>query len=346
MVPVLDAQREAPVYNIKAVARLTGVPADTLRRWESRYNIIVPQRTDSGYRLYAQKDVDTILWLKAKQEEGLSISRACEMLRQMGGDPPRTQAAHTTPRNQTLPGLANPAAAYQGVGSPVRSFEVLRTELLDALKAVDETRAGEVISEALSLYSVENVCMQIMQHVLVRIGELWLTGEVSVAVEHFAASFVRARLENIFRQSPHNMYGPLALVGCAPQEMHELGAMFLAIFLRRSGFRVVYLGQNVPLDSLMGMVRALRPDVVCISSTRAETAATLYNLRDQLDEMKEKEGYAPLLSYGGRVFNRFPHITERLGGVYLGEDARTAVSRLSDHLRQSPGSPGSSIPGS
>ena len=41
----------------------------------------------------------------------------------------------------------------------------------------------------------------------------------------------------------------------------------------------------------------------------------------------------PLLAYGGQVFNRYPHITERLGGVYLGEDARAAVSMLSERLR-------------
>lgn len=321
MVLGLDAPRDAPVYNIKAVVRLTGVAADTLRRWESRYNVLVPQRTASGYRLYSQRDIDTILWLKSKLEEGLSISRASEMLRQMGGDP--------------QPGGEVAAAGMpaQTVESPVRSFETLRSELLDALKSVDEARAGAVVSEALSLYSVEDVCMQVLQQVMVRIGELWLTGQVSVAVEHFAASFVRAHLENLFRQSPYNMYGPFAVVGCAPEELHELGAMFLAIFLRRSGFRVVYLGQNVPLDSLLGMVRAVNADVVCVSATRAETASALYNLRESLDEMREKEGRAPLLAYGGRVFNRFPHITDRLGGIYLGEDARKAVSALSERLR-------------
>ncbi len=326
MVFSLDSQRDAPVYNIKAMSKLTGVPADTLRRWESRYNVIVPQRTDSGYRLYSQRDVDTILWLKAKLEEGLSISRACEMLRQMGGDPASSTQAQTV-------APVVPLAPPQAVESPVRSFEVLRAELIDALRSVDETRAGEVLTEALSLYSVEDVCIQVIQPVLVRVGELWLTGEVSVAVEHFASSLMRARLENLFNQSPHTMYGPFALVACAPGELHELGAMFLAIFLRRSGFRVVYLGQNVPLDSLLGMVRALHPDAVCISSTRAETAASLYNLRDSLDKMQAMEGYAPLLAYGGRVFNRFPHISERLGGLYLGEDARKAAAALGERLR-------------
>lgn len=333
----MDAQRDAPVYNIKAVARLTGVPADTMRRWESRYNVIAPVRTESGYRLYSQRDVDVILWLKARLEEGLSISSACEMLRHMGGDPGE-QARSTDPSTVRGPSVQqangySSAPAQMNRGSSVRSFDALRTELFGAFKDVDEDRAGKILSEALSLYSVEDVCMQVMQPVLVQIGEAWLTSEISVAVEHFASSFIRARLENIFHNSPYNLYGPFAIVACAPDELHELGAMFLSIFLRRSGFRVVYLGQNVPLDSLMGMVHALKPDAVCVSSTRADTAAALYNLRELLDEMAQKEGHAPLLAYGGRVFNRFPHITERLGGLYLGEDAPQAVRKLTEELR-------------
>lgn len=324
MVYALDAQRDSPVYNIKAVARLTGVPADTLRRWEGRYHVIVPQRTGGGYRLYSQRDVDTILWLKAKLDEGMSISRASELLRQVGIDSERQDSASAP---------VAPLAQEQHADAPVRSFDVLRAELLEAFKSVDEVRAGEIISEALSLYSVEDVCMQVMQQVLVDVGEAWLMGEVSVAVEHFASSFLRARLENLFHTSPYNMYGPFAIVACAPEELHELGAMFLAIFMRRSGVRVVYLGQNVPLESLMGMVRALRPDVVCLSSTRAETAAALYPLRDQLEEMQQREGYAPLLAYGGRVFNRFPHISQRLGGLYVGEDARQATRALLEYVR-------------
>jgi MerR family transcriptional regulator, light-induced transcriptional regulator len=323
LVLAYDNQRNAPTFNIKAVARLTGVPADTLRRWESRYNVIAPERTDSGYRLYSQRDVDTILWLKSKLEEGLSISRACEMLRQLGGDPGRTHP------------VADGSAAPQAYDTrnEIRSFDALRDELLKAFVAVDEGMASDVLSDALSLYSVEDVCLRVVQPALIEVGEHWLSGKVSVAVEHFAASFVRARLDNLFHSSPHNPYGPLVVVGCAPGELHELGAMFLAVFLRRSGYRVVYLGQNVPLDSLIGMLRTLQPRAVCISATRADTAATLHSLREAIDAIQQEEGHAPLLAYGGQVFNRFPHISQRLGGMYLGEDARAAMRMLDEHLR-------------
>jgi methanogenic corrinoid protein MtbC1 len=173
----------------------------------------------------------------------------------------------------------------------------------------------------------------VLQPVLVQVGEGWLEGTVPVATEHFAAAFVRNRLSNLFHSSRYNAGGPLVLVACAPGEFHELGPMFLALFLRRAGFRVVYLGQNVPLDSLQGMIETMRPDAVCVSATRSETAARLYVLRDFLENIRATSGRAPLLAYGGQVFNKYPHITERLGGAYLGEDARVAVERLAEEIR-------------
>ncbi|MEO6458693.1 MAG: MerR family transcriptional regulator [Chloroflexia bacterium] len=322
-----DPERTAPMYNIKAVARLTSVPADTLRRWESRYNIIVPERTESGYRLYSQRDVDTILWLKSKLDEGMSISRACDMLRHLGGDPGPSASSQPTPSAQ-VPQRLTPTRTP----NELQSFDALRAALLDAFKAVDEAKAGAIVSDALSLYSIEEVCLHLLQPTLYDIGEGWLSGEVSVAVEHYSSAFVRARLENLFHSSPQNPQGTLAIVGCAPEELHEIGAMFMAVFMRRAGYRVVYLGQNVPIDSLISMVNALQPAVICISASRAETAASLYKLREFLDDMERRHGRSPLLAYGGQVFNRYPHITERLGGVYLGEDAQKALQKLGEHL--------------
>jgi methanogenic corrinoid protein MtbC1 len=318
------------MYNIKAVARLTAVPADTLRRWESRYNIIVPERTESGYRLYSQRDVDTIIWLKSRLEEGMSISRACDMLRHLGGDPGPV-ASHQAPASA---GTTRTISPFQAPNEAT-SFDALRADLLASFKAVDEARAGAILSNALSLYSIEDVCLNLLQPVLYDVGEGWLSGDISVAVEHYSSSFVRARLENLFHSSPNNPQGTLAIVGCAPNELHELGAMFMAVFMRRAGYRVVYLGQNVPIDSLISMVNALQPSVICMSASRAETAASLYKLREFLDDMERKYGRSPLLTYGGQVFNRYPHITERLGGIYLGEDARQALQKLGEHLGRS-----------
>jgi len=83
-------RQNEPLFNLGAVVRQTGLKPDTVRAWERRYNLPTPQRSDGGHRLYSQRDVDTIRWLIARQREGLSISRAAELWRQIeaeGRDP-------------------------------------------------------------------------------------------------------------------------------------------------------------------------------------------------------------------------------------------------------------------
>jgi DNA-binding transcriptional MerR regulator len=39
------------MYTIKQAAQLTGVPEGSLRAWERRYGVVVPHRTQAGYRI-------------------------------------------------------------------------------------------------------------------------------------------------------------------------------------------------------------------------------------------------------------------------------------------------------
>ncbi len=311
--------RDAAVYNIKAVSRLTGVAADTLRRWESRYNILSPQRSTGGYRMYSQRDVDTIRWLKARVEEGLTISRACDLL--------RTRQDTELSASGSEPGAVAPPARAAPAGR-VRSLPVLTDEMLTCLARLDEAKAGQLLTEALGLYTVEQVIEDLVYPLLVEVGERWMRDEWSVAQEHFASAFIRGRLANLLHTSPYNPGGRLVLVACAPEELHEIGALIIALYLRRNGYRVVYLGQNVPLDSLVSTVRALRPAVICCSASRSDTAAYLRPLNDMVAELSRQSGYRPALIYGGSIFNRHPLLAEQMGAVYLGAAAGAAVARV------------------
>ena len=315
----MSNNRDAGIYNIKAVSRLTGVAADTLRRWESRYNILSPERSQGGYRMYSQRDVDTIRWLRARVEEGLTISRACELL--------RTREGIEAPAPAPVPAAPARPAAESGPAA-VQSLPILAQAVLQHLGSMDEAAAGQVISEALALYNVEQVVEAIVYPVLVQIGEHWLQGSWTIAQEHFASAFLRGRLANLLHSSPFNVTGTLVLVACAPEELHEIGALTVALYLRRSGYRVVYLGQNVPIESLMSMIRTLRPAILCCSASRPNTAANLHPLRELLETMRLQTGYAPLLAYGGSVFNRHPHLAEQMGGVYLGATGRDVLQRI------------------
>ena len=91
--------KSAASLNMKAMARETGLKPDTLRAWERRYGLPQPARTSGGHRLYSQRDVEIMKWLIARQEEGLSISRAVDLwvsLEAEGQDPPQ-MAEFVTP---------------------------------------------------------------------------------------------------------------------------------------------------------------------------------------------------------------------------------------------------------
>src|SRR5512133_2753216 len=79
-----------PAFNLKVVLKETGIAADTLRAWERRYGLPMPQRSAGGHRLYSQRDIEIVKWLMKRQAEGLSISRAVDLWKEQlvsGSDP-------------------------------------------------------------------------------------------------------------------------------------------------------------------------------------------------------------------------------------------------------------------
>ena len=85
--------KKSPAYNLKVVLQLTGIKPDTLRAWERRYGLPMPQRTGGGHRLYSQHDIEMIKWLMQRQEEGMRINRAVELWRNIasGGTDPLSE---------------------------------------------------------------------------------------------------------------------------------------------------------------------------------------------------------------------------------------------------------------
>ena len=57
-------------FGIGAVSRLTGIPMDTLRVWERRYQAIAPRRSAQNRRFYSRDDVTRLLLIKQLVEHG------------------------------------------------------------------------------------------------------------------------------------------------------------------------------------------------------------------------------------------------------------------------------------
>ena len=156
----------APIYNLKAVNKETGLSPATLRAWERRYGMVQPQRSPGGHRLYSRQDIEQLKWLVARQKEGLTISQAVEMwkmsLEGAGGEPAHIEVSAVIP----------------GTGEGM--LENLREQWVTACLAFDDLAANQVLDQAFAIAPPEAICMLVLQKGLVQIGQGWYSRAVSV----------------------------------------------------------------------------------------------------------------------------------------------------------------------
>ncbi len=357
--PDLEHYEDTPMFNTKAVVQHTGVPAPTLRAWERRYAILSPERANNDYRLYSARDIAKIRWLKERVDDGMSISQAAALLRHMdeeyqhlqttqksyGGNVPifHVILPETSPGEQAQVNRAQPTA---GEGFPSGALEsLLRLEggpgqssqhfiynmqtarelLLEAFQAIDENSADVLMVSMLAIYPVEHVCSGLITPTIWDIGNMWEAGKVSVSVEHFASCYFRGLLNNLLHVTPQPQSGPPAIVCCAPGEPHELASLMLALFLRRVGVRVVYLGQSIEIAGLLHTIKQLSPAIICASLTMPAYLAALIELGRQLQNLPAPQ---PRFAFGGQVFVHYSHLISQVPGVYLSGDLQASVVQI------------------
>src|SRR5690242_8561055 len=81
--PHLEHYSTVPLFNTKAVVQQTGITAPTLRAWERRYLLLSPERAQNDYRLYSERDIAIIGWLKERVDAGMAISQAIALFRHL-----------------------------------------------------------------------------------------------------------------------------------------------------------------------------------------------------------------------------------------------------------------------
>jgi methanogenic corrinoid protein MtbC1/transposase-like protein len=275
--------------NIAAVARRTGVGEHTLRKWEQRYGVLRPTRTDGGQRRYSEDDVARVQWLAARLREGYRIGEAAAMLTESGGEAP---------------------------GTP----EELRDALLATAGRAGKGGLGPLLDHAFTLYPLEQALRDVLCPCLVGIGELWARGELSVGQEHLATAAIRARLERTLAE-PRGAVRGLAVLACAPDEQHELGLLMLACLLRADGWEVVYLGQSTPVADAVAIARGREAAVLAFSVTMPESVAALER---EFEAVTGTRGVTTVV--GGASASA--GLAKRLRARYIGDDLAKAVPAL------------------
>jgi DNA-binding transcriptional MerR regulator len=310
---------EKPVYNLKVVLRETGIKADVLRAWERRYGLPMPQRSPGGHRLYSERDIATIKWLITRQNEGLSISSAVQLFREK-------EASSQNPLAELVKAES---PAQLAVFTSDLSLDALRNTWLKACIEFNEPMAEQLLHQAFSLYPLEVVLFEIIQHGMRDLGEKWFEGEATVQQEHFTSALVLRRMETLIAAAPPPLRSETILIASPSDEWHTFSLVMLNLLLRRKGYHVVFLGANVPTDHLDETVDTIRPDLVILASQHLASAVNLQKAA-QILTLKNIH-----VAYGGRVFNSVPDLRKRIPANFLGQTIEESLSAI-DQLIQNP----------
>lgn len=295
-----------PTFNLKAVVQETSIKPDTLRAWERRYGLPNPERTSGGHRLYSQYDIDMLKWLLARQDEGLSISRAVDLWNKL-------DAEGESPLDSYSEEVETETFIVEG-----ETVTELRQLWIDACLQFDELQAKRVLTQAFALFPTELVCFELLQKGLVAVGKGWYEGRISVQQEHFASAQAVRQLEALLNAAPPPTKNGRLLIACAPEEQHTFSALLLTLLLRHRGWDVVYLGANVPVDRLETAVESIKPLILIV------TAQTLYTAGKLLAVATFAQKKEMPFAYGGGVFTAIPETVEHIPGYFLGNDLKAA----------------------
>jgi len=284
---------------MRTVSVITGVNSVTLRAWERRYGLIKPARTAKGHRLYSHKDIELVNRIVRLLDRGISISQVSNSL--------KAKSAETGEAWQQSNDL----------------WVDVQERATDAIVRFDENQLDKLYNDALALYPIDIVTERLLVPILVTLGERWANTEGSIAEEHFFGAFMRNKLGARFHHRYKHSTGTKLLVSCLPGEHHELGIMLFSLAAHDHGFRLVYLGPNMPLEELgLTAMRAGCHGIVLSGSvTRADEplATGLKNLVDDAD--------CPVF-VGGQSSVRCSDIIKRAGALPIGTDIKASIRHI------------------
>ena len=236
---------------MRVVSLRTGLTPDLLRAWEKRYGAVSPSRSSGGQRHYTDADIERLLLLVRATKAGRQIGQVASL-----GNEELNAIIASDER------AARINAAPPPDGPAVESF--LSTALI-AVEDFDGQRLEQTLRSAALRLPADDVLDQVIGPLLFTIGSLWHQGLLLPANEHLATTTIRRVLGWMSDLAVPGSDAPVVVVGTPANQLHELGAMLAATTASSNGWRVVYLGANLPADELARAARYAKADALALS---------------------------------------------------------------------------------
>jgi DNA-binding transcriptional MerR regulator/methylmalonyl-CoA mutase cobalamin-binding subunit len=224
-------------YEIQAASKLTGIPIDTLRAWERRYGAVVPGR-EGRSRSYTDADIARLRLLHLAVTQGHRIGRIAPL---------------DTPDLRRLVGSAQ--------------LETNSTAIVSALRRLDTAAVDRELVRLATVLQPLELVRDVFMPELARIGEDVRRKRVTFAHEHLLSAAVRNLLGSFMRLYVPREDAPVVVLATPAGERHELGTLGAAMIAASRGYRVTYLGPDLPPRVIVEAATAAHARVLVLGVT-------------------------------------------------------------------------------
>jgi DNA-binding transcriptional MerR regulator len=290
-------------YKMGTIARMTGFSPALLRAWERRHEILIPERTPSGHRLYTDKDLQALHRVRVLLEQGRSIGEIAHA--------GRSALLASAPEPSTVGGIdETPASSTGATGS---LSDRLCEQIVAAAVAIDGRGIASALDQAFATLSPMVAIETVIGKAAAEIGRLWAEGKCGIAGEHLASALFRSRLLRLLEAGQQDEdFAPLALTACFPDEQHDVGAIVSSYRLTQLGYRISYLGPDLPFEEVERAMVSLKPACVFLSVGRE---VLLHAHKHHVIRLLKRFGDQARIVIGGQGVVNADKDIERAGGL-------------------------------
>lgn len=252
-------------FSISQLAQFSGIKAHTIRIWEQRYNALTPNRTEGNTRYYDNRQLRRLLNIVSLADLDYKVSELSTM--------PDKKLFMLVEKLKT-----------GGIVS--KGHQRFIVQLISAGMSYDEPAFEKILSHCILHYGMKETYLEIIYPMLVRIGFMWSADTIPPAHEHFISNLLRQKLLTAIDSLPlADSNADSWLLFLPENEFHEIGLLFAGYLLRLSGRKVIYLGCNLPIESLASVLKSTAVNNLLLffvhQNLPGELQAYLNNLSDR-----------------------------------------------------------------
>ncbi|RIV67609.1 MerR family transcriptional regulator [Flagellimonas aequoris] len=221
-------------FSIRDMENLSGIKAHTIRIWEKRYNLFSPERTDTNIRTYNVVSLQKLLNVTMLYNNGYKISKIAKL------------------DDTKIPVLVRDIVAKNSEKS--HALNSLKLAMLN----FDQSLFLQTYNSLLKERSFTQIFNEVFIPFLNELGLLWQTNTISPAHEHFVSNLIKQKIyihtEQVQLNEPTKKDQVFVLF-LPENEIHEIGLLYINYELANKGYKTIYLGQTMPIESLVDLLK-------------------------------------------------------------------------------------------